>query len=100
MAVWSILQPFCIFYGHLVYLMVIWYILQPFGIFYGHLIYFMVIWYILQPFGRSYGHLVYFTEIWYIFIVIWHIFPSLCMLYQEKSGNPGWHYAKKERNAS
>jgi hypothetical protein len=31
--------------------MAIWYILWPFGIFYGHLVYFMAIWYILWPFG-------------------------------------------------
>jgi hypothetical protein len=35
----------------LVYFMAIWYILWPFGIFYGHLLYFMAIWYILWPFG-------------------------------------------------
>jgi hypothetical protein len=36
MAVWNILQPLGIFYGHLV-------ILWQFGIFYGHLVYFMAI---------------------------------------------------------
>jgi hypothetical protein len=30
-----------------IYFMAIWYILWPFGIFYGHLVYFMAIWYIL-----------------------------------------------------
>jgi hypothetical protein len=62
--------------------MAIWYILWPFGIFYGHLVYFMAIWYILWPFGIFYGHLVYF-------LVIWYIFSRFGMLYQEKSGNPG-----------
>jgi hypothetical protein len=47
MAIWYILWPFGIFYGHLVYFMAIWYILWSFGIFYGHL----VIWYIFPPFG-------------------------------------------------
>jgi hypothetical protein len=32
--------------------MAIWYILWPFGIFYGHLVYFMAIWYILWPFDN------------------------------------------------
>jgi hypothetical protein len=40
MAIWSILWPFGLFYGHLVYFMAIWSILWPFGIFYAHLIYF------------------------------------------------------------
>jgi hypothetical protein len=31
--------------------MAIWYILQPFGIFYGRLVYLMVIWYIFYRFG-------------------------------------------------
>jgi hypothetical protein len=31
---WSILRPFDIFYGHLVYCMVIWYIFPRFGILY------------------------------------------------------------------
>jgi hypothetical protein len=75
-AIWSILQHFCIFYGHLVNLwsfgifIVIWY-------FYVHLVYswsfgkFMVIRYI-------YGHLVYlwsfgtFSPFWYIVSIrIW-----------------------------
>jgi hypothetical protein len=42
--------------------MAIWYILWPFGIFYGHLVYFMAVWYILWPFGIFYGHLVYFPH--------------------------------------
>jgi hypothetical protein len=64
MAIWYILWPFGIFYGHLVYFMAIWYILWPLGIFYGHLVYFMAIWYILWPFGIFYGHWVYFRVIW------------------------------------
>jgi hypothetical protein len=40
----------------------------------GHLVYFMVIC----------GHLVYF-------VVIWYIFHRFGMLYQEKSGNPGFN---------
>jgi hypothetical protein len=42
----------------LVYFMAIWNILWPFGIIYGHLEYFMAIWYNLWPFGIIYGHLV------------------------------------------
>jgi hypothetical protein len=43
-----------------------WYILWPFVIFYGHLMYFMVY---LSHFG---------------------------MLYQEKSGNPGWSFCHRD----
>jgi hypothetical protein len=32
----SILQPFGILYGYLVYFMAIWYTLSPFGVFCGH----------------------------------------------------------------
>jgi hypothetical protein len=42
----SILPPFGIFCGNLVYFMALWYSLWQFGIFYGNLVYFMVIWYI------------------------------------------------------
>jgi hypothetical protein len=45
------------------------------------LVYFMDIWYILRPFGYFYGH----------FVVIWLTFSHFGMLYQEKSGNPGFH---------
>jgi hypothetical protein len=44
---------------------------------------------------RIYGHLVYFVAIWSIlwlfgiFMVIWYIFTRFCLLYKEKSGNPG-----------
>jgi hypothetical protein len=38
----------------LVYFMAIWYILWPFEIFYGHLVYFVVIWYISSRFGILY----------------------------------------------
>jgi hypothetical protein len=38
----------------MVYFMAIWYILWPFGIFYGHLVYFMVICYIFPRFGMLY----------------------------------------------
>jgi hypothetical protein len=34
MDIWSILWPFDIFYGHLIYLMVTWYIFSRFGMFY------------------------------------------------------------------
>jgi hypothetical protein len=61
MAIWYILWPFCIFYGHLVYFMAILYILWYFGIFYGTLVYFMVLWYILWYFGICFGTLVYFV---------------------------------------
>jgi hypothetical protein len=37
----------------------------------------------LWPFDIFYAHLVYFDEIWYIF-------PRLGILYQEKSGIPGY----------
>jgi hypothetical protein len=43
---------------------------------------------------KYYGHLEYFTTIGYIswaftyFVVIWYIFPSLGISYQENSGNP------------
>jgi hypothetical protein len=51
----------------LVYFMAIWYILRPFGIFYGHLVYFTAIWYILRPFGI-------FLAIWYkYFNANWYI---------------------------
>jgi hypothetical protein len=55
------------------------------GILYGNFVYFTSIWY------------SYFMAIWYsykikailvYFIPIWYIFPSLGLLYQEKSGNP------------
>jgi hypothetical protein len=62
--------------------MVTWYILWPFCILYGYLVYFMAIWFILWLFGLFYGYLVYF-------IIIWYIFHHFCLLYQEKSGNPG-----------
>jgi hypothetical protein len=75
-AIWYILWPFGILYGHLVYCMVNWYILWPFGIFYGHLVCF------------TYGRLVYFMAIWYIFghFVVSSYFG---MLYQLNSGNSG-----------
>jgi hypothetical protein len=38
----SILWPFGIFCGHLVYFVAIWYALWPSGIFYGHLVFFPV----------------------------------------------------------
>jgi hypothetical protein len=34
--------------------MAIWNILQPFGISYGHLVHFVVIWYIFSRFGMLY----------------------------------------------
>jgi hypothetical protein len=49
------------------------------------LVYFMDIWYMLRPFGTFYGHLVYFVG-------IWNRFSRFGMLYQEKSGNPAWHF--------
>jgi hypothetical protein len=38
----------------LVYFMDIWSILRPFDIFYGHLVYFVVIWYIFPRVGKLY----------------------------------------------
>jgi hypothetical protein len=40
--------------------MAIWYMLWPFGICYGHLVYVMAIWYMLWPFGNL-------VVLWYIF---------------------------------
>jgi hypothetical protein len=65
-AIWSILQLFGIFYGHLLYFMVICYILWSFVIFYGHLLYFMVIWYILWSFGI---HIVWSLSTFFSFLV-------------------------------
>jgi hypothetical protein len=42
----------------------------------GHLVYFVAFWYILWSFGIFYGHLKNFSR--------------FGMLYQEKSGSPGW----------
>jgi hypothetical protein len=57
-------QNLCIYQGDLlgkmlVYFVAIWSILQPFGIFCGHLVYIFVIWYIC---GIFYGYLVYFSR--------------------------------------
>jgi hypothetical protein len=38
----------------LVYFVAIWYILWPFAIFYGHLVYFVIIWYMFSHFGMLY----------------------------------------------
>jgi hypothetical protein len=43
----------------------------------------MAFWSILRPLEIFYGRLVYF-------VVIWCISPRFGILYQEKSGNPGW----------
>jgi hypothetical protein len=67
------MQPFGLFYGHLVYFMVIWYIVC------------MAIWYILWQFDIPYGRLVYFMDIWYIF-------PFWYDVNKNKSGNPGAKY--------
>jgi hypothetical protein len=78
-SIWSILRPFDILCGHLVYFMAIWYTLWPFGILYGHLVYFMAIWYILCPFGMFYFHLVHFFPFWYVApIKIWQPCPNPC----------------------
>jgi hypothetical protein len=61
--------------------------IEDVGIFYGQKFYFMY-----SHFGMLYGHLVYF-------VVIWYIFPSFDMLYQEKSGNPAF-LALMQRHAS
>jgi hypothetical protein len=46
--------------------------------------------YIVLLFGILYDPFVYFMAIGFTyFVVIWYIFPSFVMLYQEKSGNPG-----------
>jgi hypothetical protein len=47
MAIWNILWPFRIFYGHLEYFMAIW----------------NIIWYNLLPFCIVYGHLLYFSQL-------------------------------------
>jgi hypothetical protein len=54
------------------------------GIFSGHLEYFTIVWYILWPFGDV--------------VVIWYIFPRFCIVCQEKSGNPGFHFIAIRRN--
>jgi hypothetical protein len=51
--------------------------MEDVGILYGHLVYFTPVWYILRPFGIFYGYLTRFG-----------------MLYQEKSGNPGFNSVK------
>jgi hypothetical protein len=48
------------------------------------LLYFMSIWNILQEYGIFNGAFV-------IFVVIWYVFLSFGILYQEKSGNPDPH---------
>jgi hypothetical protein len=50
--------------------------LQNFDIFYGHLEYFKDIWDILLTFGTLCVHFIHFS--------------GFGMLYQDKSGNPGW----------
>jgi hypothetical protein len=50
--------------------------MEDVNIFHVHLV-------ILSPFDLFYGRLVYFQEVWYII-------PSFGILYQGKSGNPGW----------
>jgi hypothetical protein len=47
------------------------------------LIYLMAIWNILWRFGIFYGHLV-------RFVFIWYTFSRFGIMYQEKSGNPGY----------
>jgi hypothetical protein len=44
MAIWNVLRPLGICYGHLEYITAIWYILWPFGNF-------VAIWYIFNRFG-------------------------------------------------
>jgi hypothetical protein len=46
-------------------------------------IYFMATWNILRRVGIFYDHLVHF-------VFIWCIFSGFGIMYQEKSGNPGW----------
>jgi hypothetical protein len=46
---WRVLE--WIMLKHSEYFTAIWYIIRPFGIYYGHLVYFTAIWYILWPFG-------------------------------------------------
>jgi hypothetical protein len=85
MAIWSILRPFGLFYGHLVHFTAIWSILRPFGIFYDYLEYFFPFWYaaprkIWQPWQHSKATCAAFFKFngrvarWYIFkpkIPIW-----------------------------
>jgi hypothetical protein len=49
------------------YIMAIWSIVGPFGIFCGHLVYCRAIWHILRPFGIFYDNLVYFPPFWYVY---------------------------------
>jgi hypothetical protein len=46
-------------------------------------------WYILWPFGINNNHLVYLRPFGSL-EVNWYIFPCFGILFQEKSGNPGW----------
>jgi hypothetical protein len=66
---------FCRIWQWEVYIMAIWYILRPFGIFYGHLVYFTAIWYILRQCDIFYGNVVYFTAIWSILRPLWYVVP-------------------------
>jgi hypothetical protein len=65
--------------------MTIWYILQPFGIFFGNFVCCMAILYMYT-----------YMAIWYIygnFVYLWSFrinFHFFGILYQEKSGNPGF----------
>jgi hypothetical protein len=51
------------------------------------LIYFMANWNILLRFGKFYGRLVHFVS-------IWEHFPVFGIMWQEKSGNPGFNDRK------
>jgi hypothetical protein len=85
-SIWSILQPFCLFYSLLVYCAAIWYVMRSYvgyvcchmyGILCGHLVYCVVLWYFLRSFG---------------------IFFRLGVLYLEKSGNPGCYIYMLEKH--
>jgi hypothetical protein len=71
---WSILLPYGIFCGQMVYFVAKlytyfvakWYISWPNGIFCGQMVYFVAKWYILWPNDIFYGYLVYFPPFWYV----------------------------------
>jgi hypothetical protein len=84
MTIWSILQLFGIFFGHLVYFTAIWYILHTaiWYILWPSGIHIYVHFSILQPFGIFSDHLL------YIFYGHLMHFSRSGILYQEKSGSP------------
>jgi hypothetical protein len=42
---------------------------------------------------------MYFTATWYILWPFWYVFPVFGVLYQEKSGNPGYARARIKKTS-